>query len=70
MEGRDDHQVTLPRKIPVYIGYFTTYMRNGSLWFGNDLYRRDDDLLTAIGAGTFPSPRAAQAIGLLRKLTD
>ena len=33
--------VNLQRKIPVYIVYFTTYVKDGELYFGNDLYDRD-----------------------------
>jgi L,D-transpeptidase YcbB len=69
-DGPDDHQVTLPRKIPVYIGYYTTYWRDGTLWFGNDLYHRDDDLVKSVADGAFPSAHAVQAISVLRKLTS
>jgi L,D-transpeptidase YcbB len=68
--GPDDRRVNLPRKIPVYIGYFTTYVRDGTIWFGNDLYERDDDLTTAIAGGAFPSQKAVLAIKVLRDLTD
>jgi L,D-transpeptidase YcbB len=47
--GRDDHRVNLSRKIPVYIVYFTTYVKNGDLYFGNDLYSRDEALVKAMG---------------------
>ena len=30
--------------IPVYIVYFTTYTRDGQLYFGDDVYGRDDAL--------------------------
>jgi murein L,D-transpeptidase YcbB/YkuD len=70
MNGRDDHQVTLKRKVPVYIGYYTAYMRDGELWFGNDLYHRDDDLVPVMSGGAFPSGHATQAIKVLRELTD
>ena len=62
--------MTLPHKIPVYIGYYTTYWRDGTLWFGNDLYHRDDDLVRSVSDGAFPSGRAVQAISVLRKLTS
>lgn len=42
--GPDNHQVRLPRKIPVYIVYFTSYIRNGELYFGDDIYDRDEAL--------------------------
>ena len=68
--GPDDHTVRLPRKIPVYIVYFTAYMRDGQLWFGNDLYHRDDQLAQAVAGGAMPSGDAVRAIEALRKLTS
>src|SRR6185312_14492985 len=44
-DGPNNHTVNLPRKIPVYIVYFTTFVRNGQLNFGNDLYDRDSKLV-------------------------
>lgn len=38
--------VTLEKKIPVFIGYFTAFIdRNGNLNFRNDVYKRDPRLL-------------------------
>ena len=68
--GPDDRRVNLPHKIPVYIAYFTAYMRDGQLWFGNDLYRRDDQLAQAVAGGALPSPDAVRAVEALRKQTD
>ena len=66
--GPDDHRVNLPRKIPVYIGYFTTYMRNNRLFFGNDLYHRDDELIRAVAEGAVPrDPQLVAALESLRK---
>ena len=45
MQGSDNHQVTLPKKIPVYIVYFTAFAQDGHLNFGNDLYDRDSKLV-------------------------
>jgi murein L,D-transpeptidase YcbB/YkuD len=70
LQGPDDRRVTLQRKIPVYIAYFTAYMRDGALWFGNDLYRRDDQLVEVVAGGAMPSGEAAKAITALRQLTD
>jgi L,D-transpeptidase YcbB len=42
--GPDNHQVRVPRKIPVYIVYFTAYFRDGGLYFADDIYGRDDAL--------------------------
>jgi murein L,D-transpeptidase YcbB/YkuD len=68
--GPDNRAVKMPKKIPVYIVYFTAYVRDGQLWFGNDLYLRDDPLVQAVGGGAMPSAEAVQAIEALRKLTD
>jgi murein L,D-transpeptidase YcbB/YkuD len=68
--GPDDRAIKLPHKIPVYIVYTTAYMRDGQLWFGNDLYRRDDQLAQAVAGGAMPSGNAVRAIEALRKLTS
>ena len=68
--GRNDRTVRLPEKIPVYIAYFTSYVRDGELWFGNDLYGRDNELVQAVAAAAVPSPSAMKAINALRSLTD
>ncbi len=39
--GPDNTAVRVPQKIPVYIVYFTVYLRDGQLYFGNDIYGRD-----------------------------
>lgn len=44
MNGSDNRTFTLPRKIPVYIVYFTAYARDGQLYFADDLYERDERL--------------------------
>ena len=44
MNGSDNRTVRLPQKIPVYIVYFTAYVRDGALMFADDLYGRDDAL--------------------------
>ena len=70
MHGSSNRHVNLPEKIPVYVAYMTAYVRNGELWFGNDLYRRDDQLAHAVWNGAIPSAHAARAVDALRKLTD
>jgi L,D-transpeptidase YcbB len=67
-EGKDNQQVKLPKKIPVYIAYGTTYVRDGQLYFGNDLYHRDDQLVKAMAEGALPSERAVGAIEELRRI--
>jgi L,D-transpeptidase YcbB len=49
--GRDNQGVRLPQKLPVYIVYFTVYVRDGQLYFGDDIYRRDEELKEAVGNG-------------------
>jgi murein L,D-transpeptidase YcbB/YkuD len=64
--GPDDHRVNLKQKIPVYIVYFTTYVRNGELYFGNDLYDRDAKLVAAMGTAAAGDPASAKAVETLR----
>lgn len=44
MKGSDNRTVTLPRRIPVYIVYFTAYAPDGRVRFADDLYTRDEPL--------------------------
>ena len=67
-EGADNRTVTLPHKIPVYIVYFTTYMRDGQLYFGNDLYNRDDAVVKDMAAGATPDAKALATLDELRRL--
>jgi len=66
--GPNNQQVKLPRKIPFYIVYGTAYISNGELYFGNDLYDRDADLIKAVAEGAIPSPQAMQAVQALRRI--
>ena len=66
-DGPDDHRVNLKQKIPVYIVYFTTYVRNGELYFGNDLYDRDATLINAMGHAPEGDPASAKAVETLRE---
>ncbi|MEX2178917.1 MAG: L,D-transpeptidase family protein [Gemmatimonadaceae bacterium] len=70
MHGTDNRHVNLPEKIPVFIAYMTAYVRDGQLWFGNDLYKRDDQLARAMYGGALPSTKVVHAISALRRLTD
>lgn len=67
-QGPDDHRVTLKQKIPVYIVYFTTYVRDGDrqLYFGNDLYDRDTELVHAVAQAATGDPESARAVETLR----
>jgi murein L,D-transpeptidase YcbB/YkuD len=62
--------VKVPGTIAVYIAYFTTFVRDGQLMFGNDLYARDDQLVPAVAAGASPSPEAVSATNALRKYLE
>jgi murein L,D-transpeptidase YcbB/YkuD len=70
MHGANNQSITLKNKLPVYITYMTTYVRDGQLWFGNDLYSRDRELAQAVANGASPSADAVRNIAALRKLTD
>ena len=66
----NNQHVKLPASIPVYITYMTTFVRDGNVWFGNDLYNRDQRLAEAVWGGAMPSGQAVRAVAALRKLTD
>jgi len=68
--GEDDTTVRLPSKIPVYIAYVTTYMRDNRLYFGNDLYSRDDKLVEAVSAAAMPTTKAVEAVQALRRIAE
>jgi len=67
-QGKDNNSVKVPHKIPVYIEYATAYVKDGQLYFGNDLYHRDDALVKAMANGALPSPRAVQALEALKRI--
>jgi murein L,D-transpeptidase YcbB/YkuD len=69
-DGPDNKGVRLPRKIPVYIVYFTTFMNNGQLYFGNDLYGRDDKLVPVVMPGALPSKEVVDAVQALRRIAS
>jgi murein L,D-transpeptidase YcbB/YkuD len=68
--GPDDRHVKLKQKVPVYIVYFTTFIRDGRLYFGNDLYGRDAPLVAAVKNGAQPTVSSIQAVRLLRQLAE
>jgi L,D-transpeptidase YcbB len=47
---RNNQSVKLPQKIPVYIVYFTVYLRDGQLYFSPDVYGRDEQLKEAVSS--------------------
>ena len=46
------------------------HMRAGDLYFGNDLYGRDDQLVQQIASGTVTSPAVEQNIQALKRLVN
>ena len=68
MQGSDDNAVKVSPKIPVYITYGTAYIRDGQLYFGNDLYDRDDKLVDQVMRGALPTPETVQAVQALRRI--
>ena len=68
--GPDNSATKLPRKIPVYITYFTTYINNGQLYFGNDLYSRDDKLVPVVMPGALPTKDVVDAVQALRRIAS
>jgi len=51
----------------VYIVYLTTYVQEDELFFGNDLYARDQSLVDRVKAGALPEERTTT---LLTELTS
>ncbi len=66
----ENRQVPLERKIPVYIVYFTTFVQNDVLHFGNDIYDRDSELVRLVSKSALPTPDAVVLLEELRELVD
>jgi murein L,D-transpeptidase YcbB/YkuD len=66
----DDRHVRVNPKIPVYIVYFTSYMRDGELYFGNDLYSRDEALVDAVRTAAMPDARVLAQVKRLRQVAS
>jgi murein L,D-transpeptidase YcbB/YkuD len=64
----DNKAVSLPRKLPVYIVYLTSFTRDGRLYFGNDLYDRDGAMVAAMKEGAMPDPPTLQTLEELQRL--
>jgi L,D-transpeptidase YcbB len=64
----DNKSVKVPQKIPVFITYFTSYLRDGQLYFGNDLYNRDDKLVPAMMPGAMPTKEVVDAVQALQRI--
>ena len=61
MHGSNNRTFLLPKKLPVYIAYYTAYIRDGQLHFADDVYERDDQLEEKMDSVTTPPPRAVTA---------
>lgn len=68
--GPASREVPLARKLPVYILYLTTYVRNGELYFGNDLYDRDRTLTQAMADAALPNPERLAILDTLESRVD
>jgi murein L,D-transpeptidase YcbB/YkuD len=68
MHGSDNNSVKVPQKIPVYITYNTAYVTDGQLYFGNDLYDRDDKLVARTLRGALPTKEMVNAVEALRRI--
>ena len=69
MKGSKDNQsVRVPTKLPVFITYGTAYIRDGQLYFGNDLYSRDAKMVDEFFRGAIPAPETVQAVQALRRI--
>ena len=68
--GGDNKTITLKKKIPVYITYFTTYVNDGKLYFGNDLYKRDDQLVDRVAPGAIMPESHERAARTLHKIAE
>jgi L,D-transpeptidase YcbB len=68
--GPDNKTIKLPKKLPVYIVYATTFMVNNQLHFGNDLYDRDNALVKAVAPAAMPSTEVVQAVQALKRIAE
>ena len=68
--GGDNKTITLKQKIPVYITYFTTYVNDGKLFFGNDLYKRDNQLVDEVMPGAVLPADHLRAARTLHKIAE
>jgi len=68
MHGTDNNAVKVPQKIPVFITYGTAYISDNQLYFGNDLYDRDDKLVAQVLRGALPAKETVAAVQALRRI--
>ena len=67
MEGSEREEVSLPKKVPVYIYYLTAFARDGQVHFRNDLYGADEKAIEALRASTDESSGDEEACRALRE---
>lgn len=68
--GSDNRTIKLPKKLPVFIVYATTFMVNNNLHFGNDLYDRDNALVKAVAPAAMPSAQVVEAVQALKRIAE
>ncbi len=68
MKGSDNQTIKVPKKIPVFITYGTAYIRDGQLFFGNDLYSRDAKMVEQLFRAAIPAPETVQAVQALQRI--
>ena len=66
----ENQRVQLASKIPIYIVYVTTFVRDGTLHFGNDIYDRDSELVDLVKRSALPNAEEMALLEELRKLVD
>lgn len=71
MQSETDNQsFKVPKKLPVFIVYATTFMVNNKLHFGNDLYDRDNALIKAVAPAAMPSAEVVEAVQALKRIAE
>jgi murein L,D-transpeptidase YcbB/YkuD len=60
--GADRHTVTLERPLPVYIVYFTAFVRDGILNFPRDPYGKDREAIARLGKLSPSDPRLCEEL--------
>jgi L,D-transpeptidase YcbB len=60
--GADGHTVTLERPVPVYIVYFTAFVRDGILNFRRDPYGKDREAIARLGKLSPSDPRLCEEL--------
>ena len=58
----DGHTVTLNQPLPVYIVYFTAFVRDGILNFRRDPYGKDREAIASLGKSSPSDPRLCEEL--------